>query len=79
MTKDNYSTNIESQRERLLAYLLTSPCTTLQARKELDILHPAGRVQELREQGYKIVTVKSYEHTDKATHKVARYVLLAGV
>lgn len=79
MTDNNYSTNFESQRERLLAWLMTSTLTTLQARQELDILHPAARIQELREAGHKIVTHWTEENTGKAKHRIACYVLLAEV
>ena len=67
MTDKNYSTNFESQRERLLAWLMTSTLTTLQAR------------QELREAGHNIVTHWTEESTGKAKHRVARYALLAEV
>lgn len=79
MTDNNYSTNFESQRERLLTWLTTSTLTTLQARQELDILHPAARIQELREAGHKIVTHWTEESTGKAKHRVACYALLAEV
>lgn len=51
MTKKNYSTDLNQQCARLLAWLQTATITTLQAREELDILHPAARIQELRDRG----------------------------
>lgn len=55
MKNNEYSTDAASQRQRLLAWLQASPLTTLQARQQLDIMHPAARVQELRERGHNIV------------------------
>lgn len=48
--------NTEIQMFRLLAELRKRPLTTLQARRELDIMHPAARVQKLRERGHNIIT-----------------------
>ena len=78
MTENNFSTNLESQRARLLAWLQTATITTLQDRTRLDILHPAARVQELREAGHKIVTHWTTADTGKGKHRIARYVLLPG-
>ncbi|KJV07550.1 helix-turn-helix domain-containing protein [Methylocucumis oryzae] len=65
-----------SQRHKILDWLNHAPLTTLQARQELDIMHPAARVQELREQGHNIVTHWSTDDTGKGKHRVACYVLL---
>ncbi|MGZ8227303.1 MAG: helix-turn-helix domain-containing protein [Methylococcaceae bacterium] len=77
MTQKNYSINAESQRNRLLARLLTSPITTLQAREELDIMNPSQRVFELKALGYNIKTHRETVGTGKAKHRMAAYVLLA--
>jgi hypothetical protein len=84
MTKElnmnnEYSTDPASQRQRILAWLLTRSITTLQARKELDIMHPAARVQELKAQGLNIVTDRVLDDSGKGKHKVGRYTLLASV
>ncbi len=76
---NNYSTDARHQRDRLLAWLMTSTLTTLQARQELDVMHPAARIQELREAGHNIVTHWTTGNTGKANHRVACYALLAGV
>jgi len=76
MTDNNCSTDINQQCACLLARLQSSPITTLQARQELDILHPAARIQELREAGHKIVTEWTTGDTGKAKHRVACYALL---
>ena len=68
----------QEQRSRMLHYLRLRPVSTLEARRELDILHPAGRVMELRREGYQISTVTTTEHSECGrAHKVARYVLMA--
>ena len=73
------SSDSKAQRRRLLHELERRPISTLQARTELDIFHPAARVQELRELGYKIHTHRRTIETDKGRHsKVAEYVLLNG-
>lgn len=58
-----YSTDLTSQRQRLLARPQTGTITTLEA----------------REQGHKIVTHRTTGRTDKAKHRVACYALLARV
>jgi len=77
-SEQRYSTNAESQRQRLLAWLQSAPLTTTQARIELDIMHPAARVQELRERGHDIFTHWETVDTGKAKHRVGCYVLLQG-
>lgn len=47
-------TSSVGQRQRLLKYMQIGPIDTLTARSELAILHPAGRVYELRDKGYVI-------------------------
>ncbi|MFI3219338.1 MAG: helix-turn-helix domain-containing protein [Methylococcales bacterium] len=69
----------EAQRTRILEWLRGESLTTLQAREHLDIMHPAGRIKELRKLGFNILTYWSIESTGKANHRVARYVLLASV
>lgn len=64
------------QRLALLTALKSGPVTTLQAREQLGIQHPAGRVLELRESGIYIQTLKTWE-TDISgkSHLVAQYAL----
>lgn len=69
----------EAQRRRLLDRLRIGPISTLEARRDLDILMPAARIFELRECGHRIVTFRIDQCTDAGTrHKVARYVLQSG-
>ena len=72
--KELLSCNINAQQKRILDYLQHKPLTTLAVRNELDVMHPASRVQELKAQGFNIVT--HYAVVDN--HRVASYVLLAG-
>ncbi len=68
-----------SQRQRILAHLKKSPLTTLQARSELDVMHPAARVMELKVRGgHKIVTHWTTDNAGGGNHRVAQYVLMAG-
>lgn len=68
------------QRVALLQWLQAhQQITTIQARNKLGIMHPAGRVQELRESGCDIVTYWQWD-ADAAgkEHKQALYILLTG-
>jgi hypothetical protein len=73
----NYNDNsAHSQRMRLLQKLRESSLTTIEARRDLDILMPAARVFELRAIGHDIATVWTDAATDSGrTHRIARYVL----
>jgi len=63
-----------AQRFRLLAALRKGPVSTLYARKFYDILHPAARVQELRDRGHLIDTVWVEDITSEGRpHRVAQY------
>lgn len=68
-------TSTEAQRARLLARVQEGPVDTLTARADLNILHPAARIQELRDRGYPIKThliTKTDEHGRKH-QRVALY------
>jgi len=72
------SNNAKAQRQKLLQALRQKPLSTLEARRELDILHPAARVQELKATGHHIITHWSEEPSECGElHRVARYVLLS--
>lgn len=79
MKHTSYSTDLTSRQQRIRSWLMTRPITTIQARKELDVMHPAARIQELREQGHNIITYWTISDTGKAGHRVACYVLLVEV
>ncbi|WP_084312177.1 helix-turn-helix domain-containing protein [Desulfobulbus elongatus] len=66
----------EAQRGRILSWLRRDSLTTLEARRALDVMHPAARVMELRRQGHPIETVWTDELSDAGGwHRVARYIL----
>jgi hypothetical protein len=68
-----------SQRLRLLERLKVEPVDTITARRELDVMHPAARIQELKQRGNLIDTVRVGRSSDCGkVHRVALYVLLPG-
>lgn len=70
--------NSRAQRTRILAALQAAPISTFDARKKLDIPHPAARVMELRKTGYPIVTHWCDALSEAGLkHRVAQYVLLS--
>lgn len=68
------------QRQAVLSYLQQGHrLTTLTAREELGIMHPAARVMELRKAGYSIVTnIRTGPDITGTKHSVAEYVLMNG-
>jgi len=80
MPKTILSSRTEHQCERLHSYLQEfKSVTTIEARRELDILMPAARIFDLKAKGINIVTVmESTETKPGHVHKVARYFLLPG-
>ena len=68
-----------SQRLRLLERLKVAPVDTITARRELDVMHPAARIMELKRRGNLIDTVRVGRPSDCGkVHSVALYVLLPG-
>ena len=64
------------QAERLREALRRFAVSTLEARRYLDIMHPAGRVQELRESGVEIQSLRIPQLSEVGKlHRVAFYVL----
>jgi hypothetical protein len=74
------NTRLVAQRRRLLARLLLGPVDTFVARRELNILHPAGSIDELRRQGYAISTQRITLTDDQGNSHVgiALYILHSG-
>lgn len=77
---DFISNALPIQRRRLLDYLKThGSITTIKARSVLDILHPAGRIEELRAQGYVIDLIWVHVPTESGRlHRVGEYFLQPG-
>lgn len=61
---------------RMLDALRLDQLSTFEARKYLDVPHPAGRVQELRDAGNETDTLRLSERSDVGRpHCIAVYVL----
>lgn len=69
-----------AQRARILAELTEAGgrgCTTIRMREIIDVLHPAGRILELREEGHIIHTwLDVTENAQDYKHRNARDVLM---
>ncbi|MFC1537087.1 helix-turn-helix domain-containing protein [Pseudomonadota bacterium] len=73
-TKDTSTT---AQRQRILERLRQGVATTIQIRKELDVMAPAPRIFELRQLGYEISTTWVQDETMPGhKHSVAQYALI---
>jgi len=78
--QNQYSGNdAAAQRGRILLYLREhNSLSTFDARYQIDVMHPAARVMELRKQGFEIYTSWVREETPEGkSHRVGRYHLLA--
>ncbi len=79
MTKSNLKdASSSAQRQRLLKYLQEKgSATTLEARRNLDIMHPAARISELRHiEGYNIDLHWVVEQTSQGIdHRIGKYIL----
>lgn len=69
-----------AQRGRLLAALRQGPISTIDARRQLDVMMPAARVHELRHQaGHNIMMTWVRQPTDGGRlHRVALYSMQPG-
>jgi hypothetical protein len=76
--KRDRSNSTSSQRARIADYLMENICaTTVELRETLDVIHPAGRVLELKAKGWPIITLKQEVPTARGgVRKVAKYVLI---
>jgi hypothetical protein len=68
----------ETQANRSLEALqVFSSLTTQDLRQDLDIMHPAGRIKELRVRGFEIHTHwESYPTVSGKMHRMGRYVYM---
>lgn len=71
----------ETQANRALeGFQLFGSLTTQDMRHDFDIMHPAGRVKELRDRGFDIPTFwERYPTTFGKMHRMARYVYMGMV
>ena len=74
-------TSRATQRDRLrVAFHECGTLNTVEIRLHLDIIHPAGRVQDLRDEGLNIVTLWTVATSDAGEeHRVANYLLVREV
>ena len=80
-TLNLHNTSIANQHAIVLNALRDNPKTTINLRHDYGIMQPAPRIKELRNQGYKIDTVRINSYTPDGIkhHAVAKYVLRANV
>lgn len=75
-TKSLHPNDARAQRARILKRLTSGPATTLELRRELDVLMPATRIFELRDEGLDIRTAWTRAVTEVGrSHRVALYSL----
>tara|TARA_Y100001968_G_C19441520_1_gene762821 strand:+ start:2714 stop:3019 length:306 start_codon:yes stop_codon:yes gene_type:complete len=72
----NYSNSASSQRARLLNHFESCPrLSTVEARETYGVLHPCGRIMELRKKGYLIDTHWTITpDSNGVLHRVGLYV-----
>lgn len=76
-SKSSASNDAAAQRLRALDLLRSGPKSTIQLRRDGDILAPAARILELKRRGFEILTQWVQQATDCGkVHRVALYVLL---
>ena len=75
---DTRANSAFAQRQRIAEWFKASnSLTTEDARRNLDIMHPAGRIRELRARGFEIMTVwENYPTVGGNLHRMARYVFM---
>jgi hypothetical protein len=75
-SKRFYSNAIRSQQARILKHFEECPrLSTIEAREQYGILHPSGRVMELRKKGHRIDTHWiSAPDTNGVPHRVGLYI-----
>lgn len=75
--KSKAGNDAAAQRLRALDLLRSGPKSTIQLRRDGDILAPAARILELKRRGFEIHTERVQQATDCGKlHRVALYVLL---
>ncbi|MEP2759025.1 MAG: helix-turn-helix domain-containing protein [Hyphomicrobiales bacterium] len=62
-----------AQRNRLLKALQLNSINTIEAREYLGIMHPAGRIKELRDLGFNIQSVPTVIERDGVASTIATY------
>lgn len=75
----SHSNSAHAQRQRIGDYLLERKrATSIELRAQLDVLHPAGRIKELRRRGWHIATIWESHPTECGQlHRVGVYVFMS--
>lgn len=74
----NYDNSINTQCNRLLDWLQNGEHLSTYECRARGIMHPAGRVNNLRNQGYNIITQRTWqEDANKVKHLFAKYILIS--
>lgn len=76
-----YSNSANAGQKKLLeGFKAYGQITTIFAREQLGVMHPASRVRELRQRGYEIVMhrVTTTGHDGREHRNVAKYSLIRG-
>lgn len=72
-----HGTSRAAQQQCLLAALRVAPLNTFEGRAILGVPHVAGRIQDLRDAGFEILTTWTTARGATGNlHRIARYVLL---
>ena len=77
---DNHDYTTNEQHRRVLEALREAPQSTFDLRSRYNIMHPGARIQELRDTGYRIDTIRQARFDDygRKHPAVALYVLVEG-
>ena len=77
---DNHDYTASEQQKRVLHALREAPQSTFTLRSQFNIMHPGARIQELRDMGYRIDTIRqtSVDDYGRKHPAVAVYVLVEG-
>ncbi len=65
--------SIKAQRKRLFRALQAGPINTIEAREFLGIMHPAGRIKELRDLGFNIKSIPTLIEQNGVQSTIATY------
>ncbi len=73
--KQPYDNSTTSQRARLIKHFIANCRLTTMEARDMGIMHPGGRVMELRRQGYLIDTLWVIEtDSNGVPHRVGMYI-----
>lgn len=78
---DNHDYSVTEQQRRVLEALREASQSTFSLRSQFNIMHPGARIQELRDMGYRIDTIRqtSVDDYGRKHPAVAVYVLVEGL